>query len=146
MALTLIEQVRLMVGDVGDTPILTDEDYQFLLDKYDDSVRRAALDAAQAILFQLASYPTRERTGDIEVWNEWANAYRKALELFITNPAYSIPSAIAYAGGISKSDMKANDLDNDNVQKKIYQGISDGERVYNHDNSVDDDARYYYGY
>ena len=144
MALTLIQEVRLMVGDFADDyQVLTDEDYQYFLDKYDGSVRRASLDAARAIMFFIARWPTRERTGDIEVWNEWANAYRNALLSFINDPNFNIPNALAYAGGISKSDMKANDANNDNVRPDIYQGIHKGERVYNHDNCTDDDARYY---
>lgn len=143
MALTLIQQVRLLVGDSGDPEILTDEDIQYFLDKYEDNVNRAALDAARAILFYLARWPTRERAGNYEVWNEWANAYRKALELFIKDPMFSVANAIAYAGGISKSDMLANDTNNDNNQAKIYQGFGDGKRPYNHDNCTDDDASYY---
>lgn len=144
MALTPIEECRLNVGDFGDPQILTDEDYQYFLDKYDGNVRRASLDAARAILFYLARWPTRERTGDLEVWNDWANAYRKALEAFLNDPNFNVPNALAYAGGTSKADMLANDSNNDNVRMKIYQGISDGVRVYNSDNSTEDEARYFY--
>ena len=145
MALTPIEEVRLLTGDFGDPQILTDEDYQYFLDKYDGNVRRASLDAARAILFYLARWPTKERTGDLEVWNDWANAYRKALEAFIKDPNFNVPNAIAYAGGTSKADMRSNDANNDNVRQQIYQGFSDGVRVYNTDNSVEDDARYFGG-
>lgn len=143
MALTPIEATRLNVGDFGDPQILTDEDYQYLLDKYDGSVRRASIDAANAILFYLAKWPTRERTGNLEVWSDWANAYRKALETFLKDPNFNVPNALAYAGGISKSDMLANDANNDNVRPQVYQGMSDGIRVYNSDNCTDDDQRYY---
>ena len=143
MALTPTQECRLNVGDFGDPQILTDTDYQHFLSKYDGNTRRASLDAAKAIMFYLARWPTRERCSDIEVWNEWANAYRKALETFIKDPNFSVPNAIAYAGGISKSDMLTNDSNNDNVRQQIYQGFSDGVRVYNTDNSTDNDARYY---
>jgi len=144
MSLTQVQSVRLMVGDFGtEFQVLTDSDYGYLLGKYDGSERRAALDAARAIMFYLARWPTRERTGDIETWNEWANAYRRALESFINNPEFNVPSAMAYAGGISKADMKANDANNDNVQAKIYKGVSEGKRPYNHDNTTRDDATYY---
>ena len=144
MSLTPVESVRLMVGDFDtEFQVLADSDYEHLLDKYDGSERRAALDAARAIMFYLARWPTRERTGSIEVWNEWANAYKRALESFINNPEFNVPSALAYAGGISKSDMKANDANNDNVQAPIYKGIGSGTRPYNQDNSTADDASYY---
>lgn len=145
MAFTPIEEVRYTIGDFGDPQILADTEIQNFLDKYEGSVRRASLDAARAIMFYLARWPTRERTGDIEVWNEWANAYRKALEAFINDPNFSIPNALAYAGGISKSDMYANDSNQDNVRPAVYQGFSSGERVYNHLNDTDDDTRYYGG-
>lgn len=141
---TPIDEVRYNVGDFGDPEILTDADYQYFLDKYDGNVRRASLDAARAILFYLARWPTRERAGNYEVWNDWANAYRKALEAFINDPNFNVPAAIAYAGGISKSDMQANDANNDNNQAKIYQGFGDGKRPYNHDNCTDDEAINYY--
>lgn len=144
MAITTpVDEVRYSVGDFGDPEILTDADYQYFLDKYDGSIRRAALDAARAILFYLARWNTRERTGNIEVWNDWANAYRKALEAFLNDPNFNVPSAIAYAGGTSKEDMLNNDAIQDNVRMKIYQGFSDGERVYNHGNCTDDDSSYY---
>ena len=144
MSLTPVESVRLMVGDFDtEFQVLADSDYEHFLDKYDGSERRAALDAARAIMFYLARWPTRERTGSIEVWNEWANAYQRALESFISNPEFNVPSALAYAGGISKSDMKANDANNDNVQASIYKGIGSGTRPYNQDNSTADDATYY---
>lgn len=143
MALTPIEEVRLLVGDFGDPEILTDEDYQYFLDKYDGNVNRAAQDAARSIMFYLARWNTRERTGDIEVWNDWANAYRKALESFINDPNFNVPNAIAYAGGTSKQDMLVNDSTQDNVRMKLYQGISDGKRVYNHGNCTEDDDSFY---
>lgn len=143
MALTLVQQCRLNVGDFGDPEILADTDYEYFLEKYSDNVTRASQDAARAILFYLARWPTRERAGNYEVWNEWANAYRKALELFLNDATYNVPNALAYAGGISKADMFDNDSNNDNVRPAIYQGFSDGIRVYNKDNSTDDDASYY---
>lgn len=144
MALTPIEEVRLLVGDFGDPQILSDEDIQYFLDKYEGNVTRAALDAARSILFYLARWPTRERAGNYEVWNDWANAYRKALEAFINDPNFVVINAIPYAGGTSKSDMLANDSNNDNNQAKIYQGFGDGKRPYNENNCTDNEAIYYY--
>lgn len=140
---SIIEQVRLNVGDNSpDIQILPDDTYQFLLDKYSNNVNRSSLDAAKYILFELTKFPTRERTGQIEIWNEWANAYRKALELFIKDPNLGLSVILPYAGGISKQDMFDNDMDNDNVRPSIHQGISRGKRVYNTDNCVMDDSDY----
>jgi hypothetical protein len=142
-ALPLIEQVRLNVGDNSpDFQILPDDTYDFLLSKYKNNVNRSSLDAARYILFELTKFPTRERTGQIEVWNEWANAYRKALELFIKDPNLTLSVAMPYAGGISKQDMFENDANNDNVRPSIYKGFSRGTRPYNTDNSVEDGNNY----
>jgi hypothetical protein len=140
-ALPLIEQVRLNVGDNSiDFQILTDDTYQFLLDKYTNNVNRSSLDAARYIMFELTKFPTRERTGQIEVWNEWVNAYRKALELFIKDPNLSLGVLMPYAGGISKEDMYQNDANNDNVRPQVYSGFARGVRVYNTDNSTTDQS------
>ena len=140
---TLIEQVRLNVGDNStDFQILPDDTYQFLLDKYRGNVNRSSLDAARYIIFELTKFPTRERTGQIEVWNEWANAYRKALELFIKDPNLTLSVAVPYAGGISKQDMFDNDANNDNVRPTIYKGFASGTRPYNTDNSVENGNNY----
>lgn len=141
MALTLIEQVRLTVGDYSeDMQILPDETYQWFLDKNENNVNRSALEAARCILMELTKIPTRERTGNIEVWNEWANAYRKALLEMIRNPALFLSVPVPYAGGISKSDMRTNDANNDNVRPVIYRGIQDGIRPWNQHNKIHNDT------
>jgi hypothetical protein len=140
---TLIEQVRLNVGDNNaEFQILPDDTYQWLLDKYSNNVNRSSMDAARYILFELTKFPTRERTGQIEVWNEWVNAYRKALELFIKDPNLTVMIPVPYAGGISKDDMRQNDSDNDNVRPAIHKGFAHGVRAYNVDNSTDNESMF----
>lgn len=140
---TLIEQVRLNVGDNNtEFQILPDDVYQWLLDKYSNNVNRSSLDAARFILFELPKIPTRERTGQIEVWNEWANAYRRALEMFIKDPNLSLSTFVPYAGGISKEDMYQNDINNDNVRPLIHKGFSQGTRAYNVRNQTNDESIY----
>lgn len=141
---TLIEQVRLNVGDNNpEFQILPDDVYEWLLTKYNSNVNRSSLDAARYILFELPKIPTRERTGQIEVWNEWANAYRRALELFIKDPNLSLSTFMPYAGGISKEDMYLNDIDNDNVRPELHKGFSHGTRAYNVNNSTCDETNYF---
>lgn len=111
MALTDIQKVRLNVGDtIPDFMILTDDDYAYFLEIEHNSVPRASIRSAQAILFNLSRY-TRERTGEIEVYGgDWFKNYIDALKLFLNNSLLSpaINSAMPYAGGISVSDMMAN--------------------------------------
>jgi hypothetical protein len=126
-----IDRVRLMVGDIwDDMEMLTDADYQYFLDKFNNNENRAALDAARAILFKLARL-TRERTGDIEVYgSEWFKNYRQALQDMVKNPELSISIAVPYAGGISKSDMLNNDLNNDNAVREIFIGFNANKKLY----------------
>lgn len=142
-SLTPIDEVKVMVGDIGQTAILTDDTYQYFLDKYNGSPKRASIDAAKTILFFLSRMSTRERTGDIEVWRDWAKQYRAALELFLKDAATNVFNPIAYAGGVSKSDMYSNDATNDNVRPRLYSGFSAGKRPYNRRrNRLKDDNTY----
>lgn len=105
-----IALVRLLVGDVEASifyPILTDEDIAKLLKLEGWNVLKAARRAAITIAFSLSSFPYRERTGNIEVWNNASIEYKKVLDMFIDESgAVNLPaSLIPYAAGISKEDV-----------------------------------------
>lgn len=122
-----IDEVRLYVGDIhADIEMLDDATYQFYLDKYNSNAKRASVEAAKAILFKLAHY-TRERAGDIEVYGgEWFKNYRSALKDYVNDPKLSVFVPMPYAGGISKTDMRANDIASDNMRSGIYAGMTEG--------------------
>lgn len=128
------DAVRLLVGDTyADIELLIDAEYNYYLTKNASNINRTAVDAAWAITFKLARW-TRERTGDIEVYgSEWAKNYRSALLEFVRNPGSSLNQAMPYAGGISKSVMKANDTNSDNVRPVPYQGMGDEVHTYDQD-------------
>lgn len=136
-----VMEVRLNVGDIWqDMELLSDADYQYFLDKYSGSVRRATLDAARAILFKISRF-SRERTGDIEVYGaEWFKNYRSALLDMVRNPELSLSVAIPYAGGISKEDMRTNDSNSDNVTRDTYIGFSEGKKLYDQANPRDSES------
>lgn len=115
-----IDKIRLEVGDVySDMEWLSDDTYDYLLDKHDNNIKRAALDAATYILFQLTRY-TRERAGDIEVYGDaFFKNYRSALLEYLRNPALSPFLPIPYAGGISRVDITANNSDTDHIPLDI---------------------------
>lgn len=129
------DAVRLMVGDIyPDMEILSDSEYDYYLTKNNNNINRSAIDAAWAICFKLSRW-TRERTGDIEVYgSEWARNFKAVLLEFIRNPNTVVSLAMPYAGGISKSDMAANDADADNARPEAYLGMTGGEHLYNKDN------------
>lgn len=142
MALTDVQKVRIIVGDVEGNPlfeILDDETYEYLLETTNGDVWQAAIKAAIIISLRIASYPTRERAGNYEVWNSYSTAYLTALQNIIKTPAALLTSRIIpYAGGISKQDMFCNDANQDNNIQPIYQGFDKGEKPYNHGNSTRD--------
>ena len=126
MALTDVETVRLLIGDLPNSPfyqLFDDESIQQFLDLNGGNVRQAARMAAIAASMQLAGWNTRESTGDISVWNELSTAYLKALDNFINDSSSaSIPNGLMpYASGISWSDMCANNANPDNVRSPLTQ-------------------------
>lgn len=97
MALTPVQQVRILIGDVEGSPfyqLFTDEEIQGFLDMTNQDVFAAARLAAISASFQLAGWSTRERTGDIEVWSSLSTQYLKALDYLINNPGSLIPSGL----------------------------------------------------
>ena len=124
MAVTpeMILSVRREVGD-SDTvfPILTDVDYEYFLTKNNESVRNASMDAARAILLQLAIRSTDRTVDVLSIKNsKAAEAYRQALILYLRSPDLNglYKTVNPYGSGISKSDRLSNDstLDNNYVK------------------------------
>jgi hypothetical protein len=124
MALTPIETVRLLIGDVPTSPfyqLFSSAEIQQFLDLNGQNVLQAARMAAIAASMQLAGYSSRERTGDIEIWSNLSTAYLKALENFINDASAStLPNGLMpYASGISWADMCANNANSDNVRSPL---------------------------
>lgn len=123
MALTPIDQVRILIGDVEGSPfyqLFSDEEIQFFLDQNNGNVQLAARMAAIAASFQLSGWNTRERVGDEEIWNSLSTQYLKALQNLIENPIESLPNGLMpWAGGISWADVCANNQNPDNVRSPL---------------------------
>jgi hypothetical protein len=131
MALSLIDQVRLLVQD--NTPglyLISDDEVHFLLQRNNNNVNRASLEAAKIILMNLAM--RGDSTVDIFSIKgaKAAEQYRLALELFIKSPDLNpvLQNTQAYFGGISKSDMELNNgiLDNNLVPSFVSRTESNG--------------------
>ena len=117
-----IQKVRVECADTDPTfPILPDSTYIYLLEKNYDSITRSAMDAARIILMHLSQ--RGNETVDIFSikGSSAAESYRQALILYIkdpnNNPLYQ--NCQAWFGGVSVSQMQANDanLDNNIVQQ-----------------------------
>lgn len=117
MALTLIQQVRLTVQDTSvGLYILSDDEIQYFLDKNNNSVPRASIDAAKSILLNL-SMRTDDTVDVLSIKNsKVAEQYRLSLQMFLRDPNSSpyLQNVKGYVGGVSISDMQANNTTVDN--------------------------------
>ena len=117
MSLSLIEQVRFLVQDntVG-LYVISDAEIEYLLERNNQSVNRASVEAARVILFNLST-----RSDEVvDVFSirssQAAKAYMEALKLYIRDPNLNQVgnNLQGYVGGISLEDMQANDANLDN--------------------------------
>lgn len=131
MSLTPIQQIRLTVQD--NTPglyIISDDEIDWLLEKNNNNVAKASIDAARIILLNL-SQRTDETVDIMSIKSsKAAENYRLALESFLkdpnSNPLYQ--NLKGYVGGVSISDMEAN---NANLDNNIIQSPSDSGELVN---------------
>lgn len=104
-----IALVRLLIGDTPRSPfypLYSDEEIQIFLNKNNGNVMAAAKDAAIGGAFIVGGWATRERTGDIEVWNSLGTNYLAALKIFLGNDSVNIPNGLMpWAAGISRAEM-----------------------------------------
>ena len=117
MALTLNQQVRLLCQD--NTPglyIISDDEISFLLQRNNNSVDRAVYEALQIMLRYLAQ--RGDETVDIFSirGSKAAEQMRLAIELYLKDPANNplYKNLQGYFGGVSLSDMDANNSNADN--------------------------------
>lgn len=117
MALTNIQKVRYELADTDVSfPLLNDTEYEYFLEKNNDSIQRTAIDCAKTILFKL-SVRSDETVDLFSIkGSQAAKSYIQALKLYIKDPSLNrlFDNLQPYAGGISKSDMLANDANLDN--------------------------------
>ena len=131
MALSLNQQVRLLCQD--NTPglyIISDDEIDFLLERNNNSVDKAVYEALQIMLRYLA------QRGDesIDIFSirgsKSAEQLRLAIELYLKDPANNplYKNLKGYVGGVSISDMDAN---NANLDNNIIQSPSDSGELVN---------------
>ena len=131
MALTLNQQVRLLCQD--NTPglyIISDDEIDFLLERNNNNVDKAVYEALQIMLRYLA------QRGDesIDIFSirgsKSAEQMRLAIELYLKDPANNplYKNLKGYVGGVSISDMDAN---NANLDNNIVQSPSDSGELVN---------------
>ena len=98
--------VRLYIGDTQTSPfypIFSDDEIASILESQGWDLKKGIRYTAIAASMQFAQVTYRERTGDIEVWNNVSLQYQKALkDLISDNSIGSLESGLMpYFGGIS---------------------------------------------
>lgn len=115
--MTTIQDIRYELSDVDiNFPILSDDEIAYYLQKNNGSLGRTSVDCARAILMKLSM---RDST-TVDIFqirsSQTAAQYMQALKLYIRDPNLNplMQNAQGYVGGVSKSDMQANDCNPDN--------------------------------
>lgn len=118
MALSEVQQVRLLIGD--NTPglyIIQDDEIAFLLERNNNNVNRTSVEAARVVLFKLSMDASDSSVDIFSIRSsQSAKAYMEALKMYINNPNLNQVgnNLQGYVGGISLEDMQANDANLDN--------------------------------
>lgn len=133
MALTLVQQVRLEIGLIGNAyDLLSDDEITHYLTKNNNNIRRTSLDCGKIVCFILSQL-THTKADVLEEWTgDWFNNYYKTLQMYMNDPNFSfaINGAMPYAGGISVSDIRANVENYDNLVVDVDAGIpTDGDAI-----------------
>lgn len=133
------DEVRFLVGDTDDgDPQMQDEEIEFLLTRYGDATTAAGA-AARALAGKYTRAVTKA-VGDLRIeYSDRAKAYRE-LAKFLTSSTGggSTIRPLAYAGGVSIDDKRANVLDTDRVSPAFVRGRDDYEGAQD---NWDDDIR-----
>jgi hypothetical protein len=111
-----IHAVRIELGDTSELPVMSDEEINYFLSKNDWNIRRTCLDVAKSMLLKLSM--ATDSTVDIFSikGSSAAKQYMQALKMYISDPNLNqtLQTLQGYAGGVSRSDMQANDANLDN--------------------------------
>ncbi len=134
MAFTDIEKVRIEVADTDiNFPILSDDEYEYLLEKNNNSIRASGIDAARIILMKLSINSSDQVVDIFSIKSaKAAEQYREALKLYLKSPDLNplMNTAMPYAGGISLSDMVANNSNSDNVTAPVARPVEPASENY----------------
>lgn len=119
-----IYQVRLLIADSPSSPfypLFDDDEIASFLKMNGWNVRRASRQAAIAASMNFSQMVYRERTGDIEVWNNVSVQYLKALENVIKGNVEDFGTLRPYFGGVDVCTVAANENDPLNVRSPLAQ-------------------------
>lgn len=112
-----ISDIRYELSDTSlEFPILSDAEITYYLTKNSTNLARTSMDCARAILMKLSM----RSDSVVDVFSMKSStasrSYIQALQLYIKDPNLNplMQNLQGYAGGVSISDMQANDSNSDN--------------------------------
>lgn len=111
-ALNAVDRIRINVGDIDVPAILDDALYQYFLDTNNDNENKATLQSLEAIVAKLAKNMHEKSDLEESRASEQYEHYKERLDELKRDPDFN-GGFIPYAGGISKSDIKANENNSD---------------------------------
>lgn len=122
-----IDALRLEFGDTDDLVIwLTDNDYQYYIDKYPTNERVRNREISLAMINKLALTGIRERSGAEERYGKEAfDNFFLAFKERIRNPALGNMLPISYFGGVYREDKADRATNVDLIQQPFYRGQDD---------------------
>ena len=117
------EEVLLLIGD-EDEELITADVITYILSENDDNVNLAAVAAIRYIISSLAKR-IDEEVGDVKVkFSQLLDNYRKLLDDFLTNPAFSpFTVGLHKFGGVSKAKAAAVRQDPDSRGPALTEGF-----------------------
>lgn len=112
------DAVRFLVGDTSTSaPQLTDNEIAFLLSDQGDNTVRAAARGAEMLSARFASQEDERRVGPLTLRSFATTKAKRYADLAKALWARSAATdATPFAGGISKDDKQARELDSDRVR------------------------------
>ena len=133
-----IHALRLEFGDLDKYDyILSDQSYQYYLDKYPDSPNIASKNVGMAILAKFAREGYRQRVGQEEAYQgERYKNYLDWLKQKISNPALSGRVPAVYVGGVLRDTVEFYETNPDFMSSTFYRGQQEGVPKYLEDSNT----------
>ncbi|QGH73842.1 hypothetical protein [Vibrio phage vB_VhaM_VH-8] len=120
----LIHALRLEYGDLDEYDyILSDQSYQYFIDKYPNSPTVASKRVGMAILAKFAREGYRQRVGQEEAYfSERYKNYLDWIKQKIANPSLSGRVPAVYVGGVLRDTVEYYETDGKFVDSSFYRG------------------------
>lgn len=127
-----IHAYRLEYGDMDEYDfILSDESYQYFINKFPDKPDVASKNIGMAILAKFARDGFRQRVGQEEAYlGERYKNYLDWLKQRISNPSLLGRAPVVYVGGVFIEAVEYYDTNPEFVPSQFYRGLQTDTRTY----------------